>query len=1113
MAHSKPTILSAALSALLFACAPCAQAEAVNAALYSTQMEVTLAARPDATETLENFPVPIRLSAARVEGFDATSIRQDQAADLRVADADGNLIPCEVESWNPDGESVLWVIVPALPPEGTRLTLYWGVPEGAAIQSALDVAAAWQAAGYAGVWHLNTADTSPDSTGNGLDGTHGSATSFAESGIAGGARLISTEGQGTANGNAYVSIPSYDSLGLGDTFTISGWFLYKEGQTPGYDRIFSRKSNYSDGNGWEVTLRNGSKQLIDHRASNGDSQQTTVFNDVADGQWHHLSISYSGKSTSAYADGAFKKTVSLAAAASDNGKALTFGNNSSHSECCFKGTLDEIRLRAGVSSAEWVAAEYAAMTDDAFVTCAAPEFINPNLPQILPPVGVTVDYHAADLTWEIVSTGIDTPSVSIRYGTDPEALDQTVQISAEGAVGIGTWRLEGLLCNTLYYAKIVLTNSEGSAETALFQIATPGAPTVGAVSATAGVGEGWIDGSGSLLDAGVSAATLELWYRTQDGEWTLAQSWPDLTGEQSVSYRIENLPFGIYELRLRAWNACNGQINEVFSPSAEAILYGTVTWTGAAMDMRWGNPANWDSGTVPTYKDTVCLTDIGIATGATFLLEAPRAVESLIIRAVGGFTFGTTNDVAAGASLQLRDFRREAPASGSTPGEIAFCKALPILLTGDGDGQSNWYVCENATIWMEGLVQVAATGESISFVKTGAGQIAFAYANSVYRGPWFIREGTCRAGGIYRRAAVKDTMRGTFTVGGTEASARLIDDGCRSSPDTSGIVGNSAIHVLTNGFFQTYSPKYNCLGSVTVHAGGEASLGGYCYVSTLNFYGGLISDGNMYGGNSKYINVYASDQTAIARNWMTAPGYQNGYITVEDGAAPVDFLMTGSCTGTQYSPTAIYRRGDGTAIFTGNSTLYRSKSTDVGYYIQAGRSIYDNTSGSALGTNPAEISGGAIVGGSGRLGGTSTNFTLKVTGTAAKPSTLAPGSIDYETAEPLCGTLTIGSENYPSSLSMSGGYVLDAQIGPGSEADRLLVYGMATLGETGGTLRITIDDAAHAGQYVLLHATDGLTGTFENLEIISSKPQTLRVHYTDTDVLYVFDQQTMLILR
>lgn len=91
--------------------------------------------------------------------------------------------------------------------------------------------------------------------------------------------------------------------------------------------------------------------------------------------------------------------------------------------------------------------------------------------------------------------------------------------------------------------------------------------------------------------------------------------------------------------------------------------------------------------------------------------------------------------------------------------------------------------------------------------------------------------------------------------------------------------------------------------------------------------------------------------------------------------------------------------------------------------------------------------------------------------------------------------------------------MLDAQIGPGGEADRLLVHGTATLGETGGTLRITIDDAARAGQYVLLHATDGLTGTFENLEIISSKPQIQRVHYTDTDVLYVFAQQTMLILR
>ena len=51
--------------------------------------------------------------------------------------------------------------------------------------------------------------------------------------------------------------------------------------------------------------------------------------------------------------------------------------------------------------------------------------------------------------------------------------------------------------------------------------------------------------------------------------------------------------------------------------------------------------------------------------------------------------------------------------------------------------------------------------------------------------------------------------------------------------------------------------------------------------------------------------------------------------------------------------------------------------------------------------------------------------------------------------------------------------MLDAQIGPGGEADRLLVYSTATLGETGGTLRITIDDAARAGQYVLLHATEG----------------------------------------
>jgi hypothetical protein len=141
----------------------------------------------DENETLTSFPLLLRLGTGII-GFDYADFRQD-GADILITDASGNALPYELENWDTNGESRLWVRVPSVA-EGTTLAVYYGTAESVAPPEGM-----WS--GYAGVWHFNEAGdgakTIADSTANKLNGTsHASskllpcfrfcsATSFAKS--------------------------------------------------------------------------------------------------------------------------------------------------------------------------------------------------------------------------------------------------------------------------------------------------------------------------------------------------------------------------------------------------------------------------------------------------------------------------------------------------------------------------------------------------------------------------------------------------------------------------------------------------------------------------------------------------------------------------------------------------------------------------------------------------------------------------------------------------------------------------------------------------------------------------------------------------------------------
>ena len=205
------------LSAMLFVCALAApSARAAVPSDFAKTFTVTVpTGLVDAGETLTSFPLLLRLSTGGIDGFDYADFRQN-GADILVQDASGNALPYELENWDTNGESRLWVRVPSVA-EGTTLTVYYGTAESVAPSEGM-----WN--GYAGVWHLNEdvdgAQTIADSTANKLNGTSHASSKARTDGKLGAARGLELD----AKNGAMTTVPNSTVLdSVVPTFTVSGW--------------------------------------------------------------------------------------------------------------------------------------------------------------------------------------------------------------------------------------------------------------------------------------------------------------------------------------------------------------------------------------------------------------------------------------------------------------------------------------------------------------------------------------------------------------------------------------------------------------------------------------------------------------------------------------------------------------------------------------------------------------------------------------------------------------------------------------------------------------------------------------------------------------------------
>lgn len=312
----------------------------------------------DAGVTLANFPLLVRVSPAAIEGFRYDQCRTDGAnVWFSSSPAGTDVLACEVDDWNVEGESTFWVKVPALTSD-TKVYVFWGGEE----TPARDDGAMW--GDYAAVCHFSVAadGSFADSTGRGnaLVASDPSKTLFADGEVA---RIgKSKAGTSSVKLGDYLGVVAGLNGGVRKRCTISGWFYApsleaREGTLQYYP--FSAQSGLSS-LGWTI-FSDVIGQFGVYRTGEGFLRRiANLCTPDFRKEWIHLVIVSDDAANLSYA---YVNGVRVPYAIYDvaldaaPGEALEFPTDH----------LDEVRIRPSISSYDWVRAEYAQGLDGAFL--------------------------------------------------------------------------------------------------------------------------------------------------------------------------------------------------------------------------------------------------------------------------------------------------------------------------------------------------------------------------------------------------------------------------------------------------------------------------------------------------------------------------------------------------------------------------------------------------------------------------------------------------------------------------------------------------------------------------------------------------------------------------
>ncbi|MBN1127775.1 MAG: DUF2341 domain-containing protein, partial [Chitinispirillaceae bacterium] len=300
----------------------------------------------DVGVTIKKFPVLVRLTN---ENFDFISARTN-GGDIRFLTADNTPMPYHLERWDPvNGRAEIWVKVDSVLGNNNtqHFIMLWGNPD--ASSEANSAAVFDTGMGFAGVWHMNEADSAAiaDATGNRYDGRkYDLAGVLAAPGICGVAQRFDG-----AAGYIVLSNTASGKLSFAEngTYSVSAW-VYAEVLDRDYHSIVSKGNQQ-----WGLQLdKENQWQFYEFRHRVGwESTEAPA----AAKAWKYVTAVRSGTKQYLYVDGVLAdSTISLKGEVinRNTGDNVFIGRRTADTTRFWNGMIDEVRICSWAHSANWV---------------------------------------------------------------------------------------------------------------------------------------------------------------------------------------------------------------------------------------------------------------------------------------------------------------------------------------------------------------------------------------------------------------------------------------------------------------------------------------------------------------------------------------------------------------------------------------------------------------------------------------------------------------------------------------------------------------------------------------------------------------------------------------
>jgi hypothetical protein len=531
-------------------------------AVTPQQMKITFGGYTNRSEVLTNFPVLVVLSNNVGSGFTFADFATTNGWDLRFGTnaTDTGSLNYEIESWNTNGASYVWVQVPTIPANGTgSIWAKWGDTSAINQLPCTTNGATWTN-GYQAVWHMQSTNAT-DSTTN-----HNNAIPSATGVTLGSGKV----GSGVAlNGSSgYLEVPATDLFKGSDDVTIEFWVNPAASQVQ-YAEIMDYNHDSSPYKNWVVQLYTTplSWSWAVNNAVNdawGPWDAGRLFTPTAS-VWTHVTLVKSGLTFIYYTNGGqLSSAANFATAAIDKAtRILRIGAHASALDRFLNGSLDEIRIANAAKSSNWVWACYqnqaSPTTFNSYGAMTASG--SPVLPAIANLAAANITTTSADLRGSLTSTGTSDTAVSVYWGPSdggtnggPTYWAYTNSFGTGLTNGTyvtntsyGTTFAKGTTCYYNFYAQ----NASGgvwAATAASPSFTTLTNPVVTVSNATAiGVGTATING-GLTSDGGAATTVYFCWgagatdYGTSStGAWPNVVSCGTKTAPASVSTTLTGL--------------------------------------------------------------------------------------------------------------------------------------------------------------------------------------------------------------------------------------------------------------------------------------------------------------------------------------------------------------------------------------------------------------------------------------------------------------------------------------------------------------------------------------------------------------------------------------------